>query len=104
RSSRGDFPKCNGKRGGTRSRGSCRLDYTRLQPIRHPHRVAARLLVCSKQEQTALLAVGQKVIERPESVGPFVEARMPALDRLFDHRAPDGLTSTAFLGQGLQCF
>src|SRR5258707_15429090 len=29
---------------------------------------------------------------------------MPALDRLFDHPAPDGFTSTALLGQGFQGF
>src|ERR1700716_2277764 len=71
----------------------------RCGSIHHAHRVAARFLIRPQCEQPTFLAVGQQVIEGPEPVGALVEARVTALDGLFDHRAPDGFTPAALLGQ-----
>src|ERR1700720_2309804 len=72
-----------------------------LSPVNHPHRVAAGLLVRPQNDEPALLALGQQIVERPEPIGALVEAWMTSLDRLFDHRAPDGFTA-ALLGQRFQ--
>src|SRR5689334_23160756 len=37
----------------------------------------------------ALFSFEKHLIERPETVGALIETRVPALERLLDHRAPD---------------
>src|SRR5262245_14718410 len=64
--------------------------------------VAARLLVRIKLDEAPLLRFLQQVGERAEAIIGFVEARMPALERLLHHRAPDLLFRATLRGQGLE--
>src|SRR5687768_9831532 len=64
--------------------------------------VAARLLVRLKLDQSLLARLLKEVGKGAESVVGLVETRVPALERLLHHRAPDPLFRAAFRGQGFQ--
>src|SRR5688572_12126835 len=64
--------------------------------------VAARLLVRLKLDQPLLSGLLEQIGKRSESVVGLVEAGIPALERLLDHRAPDLLVRAALGQQRLQ--
>ena len=70
----------------------------------HADRVAARLVVGFELDEVAFLRLQQEVVERAEAVIRFVEARLAALQRLLDHRAPDLFLGAAFVGQRFDRF
>src|SRR6266568_5743727 len=63
--------------------------------------VAAGLLVGLQFYQTALLRFEQQIVEGLESVSALVEAGIPALDGLLDHRTPNVLVLVPLAGD---CF
>src|SRR5262245_26398074 len=83
----------------TRSPGSMT---SRMPLLRRADDVAARLLVGFKPDQAFLAGLFQQVGERAKAVVALVEARVAALERLLDHRAPDLLLGTALGGQRLE--
>src|SRR5262245_50125089 len=64
--------------------------------------VAARLFVRLKPDQSPLARFLEQVGKRPVAVVGLVEARIAALQRLLDHRAPDLLVRAALGDQCLQ--
>src|SRR5262245_7420166 len=64
--------------------------------------VTTRLLVRLELDQAFLARFLEQVGERAKAVVALVEARVPALERLLDHRAPDLLLGPALGGQGLE--
>src|SRR6185436_18319719 len=67
-----------------------------------PDDVAARLFVRLKLDQAFLLGFLEQVGEGAEAVVGLVEARIPALQRLLHHRAPDLLVGAALGDQRLE--
>src|SRR3954469_19897953 len=63
--------------------------------LRWPDGVAAGLFVRLELDEAFRRGIFQKVGEGAEAVVGLVEARLPALQRLLDHRAPDVLAFTA---------
>src|SRR5687768_5312000 len=67
-----------------------------------PEDVAARFLVRLKPDQPLLAGLLQQIGKGAEAVVGLVEARVPALERLLHHRAPDLLVGAALGHQRLQ--
>src|SRR3954463_12296432 len=64
--------------------------------------VAARFFVRLKLDQAFLLRFLEKIGEGAEAVVSLVEPRIPALERLLDHRAPDFFVRAALGDQRFQ--
>src|SRR3982751_3254775 len=59
--------------------------------LRCPDEIAARLFIGLELDEAALFRVLEEVRECLEAIVGLVEAGLPALERLLDHRAPDFL-------------
>lgn len=55
-------------------------------------------------EQAALLGFEEDVVKGAEAMRALVEARVPALERLLDHRTPDAVVLVALLANGVEGF
>src|SRR5205823_917547 len=64
--------------------------------------VAARLLIRLELHQPFRRCLLQQVGKCAEAVIGLVEARLPALERLLDHRAPDALVLAALGGERIE--
>src|SRR5678810_438918 len=69
---------------------------------RRPDDVAARFLVWLELDEAALFRVLEEVRECLEAIVGLVEAGLPALEGLLDHRAPDLLPFAALGDQRIQ--
>src|SRR5205823_3711476 len=58
--------------------------------------IATRFLIALELEHAATLGLLQQRVERSESVIGFVEAWLPAFERLLHHRAPDFFLLASF--------
>src|SRR5687767_12932493 len=89
-------------RGAITSRSRLFLADSRSALLGRPQDVAARLLVRLKLDQPLVARFLEQVGERAEAVVGLVEARVPALERLLHHRAPDLLARAALGHQRFQ--
>src|SRR5690349_3539909 len=81
------------------ARAACRSSGVGL---RGPDEVAAGLFVRLEADESLFLGIFEEVGEGAEAVVRLVEARLAALQRLLDHRAPDALALAALRDQGVQ--
>src|SRR5690348_4866478 len=72
--------------------------------LRGADEIAARFFIRLELDQAFALRLFQQVGERAKAVVRLVEARLPALQRLLHHRAPDALVLAALGDERLQRF